>query len=249
MLKAVIIDDENKSRRILSKLIEEYCPEVLLVGTANQAATGVELVKKTKPNIVFLDIEMPREDGFAFIEAFEDMDFEIVFTTAYEQYALKAFQAAAAGYLLKPIVIDELINIVNTIKSFLILENPNAPFGLIEVQTSLGKSKKLMLPIQYGITYLDWEKISFIESQGRKSVVSLIDGGKEVTTFNLKKCLELLQRESFIRVHKSYLINIRKIARYVKGKDGHIWMECGNRIDIGQFYKHDFLEALSFFIR
>lgn len=241
-LKAIIVDDEAKSRRILKHLIEEYCPDVIVADLAEDVFSAVKAINTHKPDIVFLDIEMPNHTGFKLIELFEDVFFDVVFTTAYQQYAIKAYSILATGYLLKPINIDELINVVENIRT---IRNRST----LPSEQTKKQNKKVVLPTPNGLIYLLYDEISYVKAEGRHAKIFLNDKSSHSITRSLKDCLETLRTGNFIRVHKSFLINLSFIKRYSKGRDSFIEMENGDRIDVGKNYKDDLTNAISDFLK
>ncbi|MEL6863271.1 MAG: LytTR family DNA-binding domain-containing protein [Bacteroidota bacterium] len=243
-LTAVIIDDEARSRRTLGHLIKEYCHQVQIVGEAEDVLSGVKVIQNTQPDIVFLDIEMPNYSGFQLIEYFDQINFDIIFTTAYEEYAIKAFKVSAIGYLLKPINIDELIAAVAKAER---LRNKRQTQGQIAPSTE--KGRRIILPAQNGMIYLNLDEICYLESEGRYARVHLIDGSDLLTTKSLKDCQDLLNHPFFLRVHRSYIINLSYIKKYTKGRESFVLMENKAQIDVGKNYKEELSRILSFFIK
>jgi len=249
MLSAIIVDDEARGRRTLETMVTEYCPSVKVVALAEDVLSAVKAINLHKPDIVFLDIEMPNYSGFKLLELFEEITFDVVFTTAYEQYAIRAFKVdAAAGYLLKPIDIDELIEIVKRI------EGMRSTVKTIETQpspipASPNNSNRTMFPAQSGVLYLNIDEINHLESDGRYTNIFLVDGSKVLTTYSLKECEQKLRHDTFIRVHRSFIINLAFIKKYARGRDSFIQMENGAKVDVGKNYKDDLIEAVSYFIK
>lgn len=241
MLRAVIVDDEKKSRRILNALIKDYCPDVQIVGMAEDVLSGVKLIHQVKPDLVFLDIEMPNYTGFKLIDFFEDIQFDIVFTTAYEEYAIKAFKLPITGYLMKPIDIDDLQGTIARIQ--------NKKSISIAKQTKPLPKGKLTLPTQDGLLYALPDEIMYIESEGRYTKVYLIDGSMIVTTKNLKELTEQFKGTLFVRIHRSFIINLTFINKYSKGVDSYVQLENKTRIDVGKKFKENLSEAISAFLK
>jgi len=246
-LKTIIVDDEAKARRILAELLKDYCPEVELVDTAEDVLSGVKAIQSHKPDLVFLDIEMPNYSGFKLVEYFDDVDFDIVFTTAYEQYAIKAFKVRAQGYLLKPVDIDDLTAVVQKVlqqRNEEVNTNDSSP----EEEPS-NTGGRMQFPAPNGIVYLKDEEIYYIESEGRYSNIYDKDGAKLVTTKPLKDLESMLSTSSFIRVHRSYIINLAYIKHYARGRDSHVILENDQRVDVGKHYKDDLNKAVSLFLK
>lgn len=249
MLKAIIVDDEARSRRILQQFVEEYCTDVQVVATAEDVLTGVKAINEHQPDIVFLDIEMPNYSGFKLVEFFDDADFEIIFTTAYEHYAIQAFKASAIGYLLKPIDIDELIEVVQKVTKIRGLNTSRARLATLKVNLAEEKSKRIVLPAQNGLLYLNIDEINYIESEGRYAKIHLIDNSSMICTSNLKECETIFVDAPFVRIHRSCIINLAYIKKYSKGRDSHVVMENDAKLDVGKNFKDDLVSSIALFLK
>jgi two-component system, LytTR family, response regulator len=213
MLKAAIIDDEAKARRILAAFIEEYCPQVALVGNAPDVVQGVKLIQREKPDIVFLDIEMPGYNGFQLLEFFDDIDFEIIFVTANNEFALKAFQVSAVDYLLKPLQITQLVKAVE--KAEKIKGNSLIKERLATLKTNMEQQqiKKIVVPVSEGSLFIELKDITHLRAEGSYVNIFLKDGNKILVSKNIKDYEDqLTSAEGFFRTHRSFLVN----ARYIK---------------------------------
>ncbi len=249
MLKAIIVDDEARGRRILQQFIEEYCPTVTIVGTADDVLSGVKAINAYQPDVVFLDIEMPNYSGFKLIEFFDELTFEIVFTTAYERYAIQAFKASAIGYLLKPIDIDELIEVVARVEKLRKMANLKERINTLKANLSNEKSQRIILPAQNGLLYLNLNEINYIESEGRYTKVHLVDNSTMICTNSLKECEVTFLGTPFVRIHRSIIIHLAYIKRYSKGRDSYVVMENEAKLDVGKNYKDGLSDAVSMFVR
>ncbi len=247
MLKAVIVDDETLSRQSLEKLIVDYCPEVEVVAIAVDIVSAVKEINAHQPDLVFLDIELPNYSGFELIECFDEINFDIVFTTGYEQYAVKAFKFSAAGYLLKPIDVEELSEVVKRIKTR--RKKRQEMQTESKGQMAIGKPQRLILPAQNGLIYLNLDEVIYLQAEGRYTHIFLMDGSSSTTTKNLKDCLAIIGLPSFLRIHRSYIINLIHLKRYARGRDSFVLMENEERIDVGKNYKEDLSKIVSFFIK
>ena len=242
MLKAIIVDDEARSRRILNHLVDEYCDGVEVVEMVEDVLMAYKAINTHTPDIVFLDIEMPNYSGFKLLDLFDELDFDVIFTTAYEHHAIKAFKISASGYLLKPINIDDLVKVVEKVKS-----------KRLETETAANESgiqkEKVVLPTPNGMIYLLLDEICYLQSDGRHTKIFLTDQSSHVTSLSLRGCLDLLKNGTLLRVHKSHVINLAYIKKYAKGRDSYIEMENGERIDVGKSYKDHLAQAISLFIK
>jgi len=247
-MKAIIIDDEANNRRVLQSLIKEYCPQVKIVASANDVLSGIKVIHQHIPDLIFLDIEMPNYNGFKLIEYFEEPYFEIIFTTAHEQHAFTALKKDAIGYLLKPIDIDELINTVTLVEKKLKKQQAQI-HNNIPTSPKYSATKKIKIPAKKGFLFLAVNEILFLRADGRDTFITLISGEIVKTSLNLKECEKILFYTPILRVHRSNMINLAYVKKYVKKLDSYLVMENGERLDIGQAYKEQLLTALSFFVK
>ncbi len=242
MLRSIIVDDEGKSRRALRRMIESYCPGLEVLGEAHDAYSGIELIKEQDPDLVFLDIEMPLLNGFKLLEILGDFTFDVIFTTAYEQYALKAFKVSAVDYLLKPIDIDELVGSVEKVaekRARNLRQKDSTP----KDSTS---NVDLVLPSTSGILFINKVEIMHIEAEGRYAKLVLQDGETQVTTKSLKSLEEMLSTSSFYRCHKSYVVNLKKIVSLKKGRPLYLVLENGTELEVGRNKREELLDLLGF---
>lgn len=245
-MRAIIIDDEKKGREILKSLIETYCKEVEIIAEASSAAEGYELIQKHDPDVIFLDVEMPSGDGFSLLERFEEISFQVVFTTAFDDYAIKAIKFHALDYLLKPIDIDELRGAVENVKKAL-KEEQGASKRYMELLQSrkMEHSGKLALPIKDGIIYLSISEIIRVESDGAYSIFYTDNGKKHLSSKNLGEYEEILPSFGFFRVHRSHIVNIKKVKKFIRNDGNFIEMEDGSRVEIARRKKDEFLQVMN----
>ncbi|MCX6204743.1 MAG: LytTR family DNA-binding domain-containing protein [Bacteroidetes bacterium] len=208
MLKAIIVDDEGKARRILERFIVEYCPQIEIVAMAEDVPQAVKAIQKTNPDVVFLDIEMPGYNGFQLLEFFDTIDFEIIFTTAYSEFALRAFQVSAIDYLLKPIQIDQLTQAVQKLEKMhghsLIKER----LATLEKNLEEYKIKKIVIPLSEGSLFVELKDILYLKAEGSYANILFKDGNKVIVSKNLKDYEDqLTMEEGFFRTHRSFLVN------------------------------------------
>jgi len=246
-LKAVIVEDELASRETLTAYIEKYCPDVELLGDADSVKSGLEIIKLHKPDVVFLDIEMPYGNAFDLLEQVTDVNFEVVFVTAYSNYAIKALNLSASYYILKPISIDELMNAVEKIKS----NRDNNEISihskvlLDNIQEVNKPNHKIVLPMLNGFEIVHVKEIIRCQANDNFTEFHLKDGSKKLISRTLKFYEELLKEFDFIRVHKSHLINFQYVTKYIKGKGGQVEMSDGSTVDVSINRKAEFLEKFS----
>jgi two-component system LytT family response regulator len=243
MIKAIIIDDEARARRILEALLREYCPDVAVVATAEDVPSGVLAINQHKPDVLFLDVEMPGYTGFQLLDFFKEIDFDIVFTTAHSDYAIQAFRVSAIDFLLKPIQISELINTVAKIK---------LKHGLNKERLSVLKEnfkdnaiKKLALPVAEGLLFVEAEDISHLEADGAYTRFHFSDGRKIVVSKKIKEFEDVLtQQSNFFRTHRSFIINLKKMKQYVKQEGGYVLLENAIQIPLARERREEFLSVI-----
>ena len=242
-MDVLLIDDEKKARQVLRVLLEENCPKITKIHQAENLMDGVAMIREHHPRIVFLDIEMPEHSGldiFDFIDK-EDYDFEIIFTTAYSEYALQAFQLSAIDYLLKPVRPSSVKDAVDKVVSF--IGNTQLNERLKELKESLKSSgfRKIGLPYSDGIKFVDFGEIILLKADGMYTKVATLTTTILVSR-PLKYFVELLDNiKTFYRPHRSYLINLSHIKEYVKKDGGYILMENDERVSISKDKKDEFL--------
>ena len=239
-LKAVVVDDEINSRTILRNYLSKYCPTVKVIGEAGSVAETIEILKSVEnPDIVFLDVEMPYGNAFDFIEQVPDRDFEIVFVTAYDHYAVEALNAQATYYLLKPIAIDQLIQAVQHVTH--IKEREKELLDKILVPKITITDSKITIPTQDGFEILSISDILYCEADDNYTKIYLEKGSKLVSK-TLKYFEDLLKDKGYARVHKSYLINVNKITKYKKGKGGSVTLSSGKELPVSSSKKANLLD-------
>ncbi|MFK8037526.1 MAG: LytR/AlgR family response regulator transcription factor [Crocinitomicaceae bacterium] len=226
-LRAIIIEDESQSRDILKQYLTKYCQDVLLEGEAANINEGEVLISATKPQLVFLDIEMPFGSGFDLLERLPQINFEVVFITAYSDYAIQALNISAAYYILKPIAIDDLVNAVDKVK--MKLEEGSNSFSSTKllaenIKAIHQQSQKMVLPKMDGFDVVKIADIIRVEAADNYAIVHAIGNKKYVISKTLKHYEDLLTDFGFLRSHKSHLVNLRHIIKYKKGKTGELFL-------------------------
>jgi two-component system LytT family response regulator len=246
MIKSVIIDDEKDSRDILANYLSKYCPDVTVSGFGESVATGIEAIKKYQPDLVFLDIEMPYGNGFDLLDKIPDINFETVFVTAFNNYAIQALNQSAAYYLLKPIDIDELVKAVDKIKKERAAQNYTQHAKLLLQNIRTGSQQKIMLPTMEGFEIVTINTIVHCEAVDNFTRFHFDpDNGPKVPLLicrSLKYFEEILSNHRFLRIHRSHLINPEFVIRYTKGKGGSVIMKGNQEIEISPNKKKEFLE-------
>jgi len=244
-VKILIIDDEPKARSILRNIITEYCRGVMQLDEASSVNEAVKLINKQQPDIVFLDIEMPNENGFALFDYFNIPPFETIFCTAYSEYALQAFEVSAIDYILKPISVSKVqLAIEKAIKTRgqnKIIEQVSA----LKENLSVQQLQKIGLPLSDGLQFLKIEDLLYFEADGSYTNVITIKE-KYLVCKKIKEFDELLQNDNrFYRVHRSFLVNIHKISKYSKKDGATLVVENNKVIPVAREKKNGFDEFIN----
>lgn len=240
MLKAVIIDDENDSRQILANYLSKYCPDVKVCGFGESVATGLEAIKKYEPEIVFLDIEMPYGNGFDLLDKVDNINFETVFVTAFDNYAIRALNQSAAYYLLKPVDIDELIKAVEKIKLDREKENYSSRAQLLATNIH-AERQRIMLPTLEGFEIVTIHSILYCEAADNFTKFFFENGNPILICRTLKYFEDILTEHRFVRIHRSYLINPEFVIRYSKGKGGSVTMKNNQELEVSPNKKKELM--------
>lgn len=243
MITAIIADDEMKSRQTLAGILKKYCPTVHLLGEAASAAEAYSLINSQRPQLVFLDVSMPHEDGFELLKKFDKLFFEVIFITAYEQYALKAIKVCALDFLLKPLDIAEVRNAVEKAEHNIAEKNDNHLLAqlLHNLNTPKTGHNKIAVPTRTGLDFIKLEDIIRLEAESNYTVIHLPAAKKIVSTRHLKEYEDILPPDHFFRAHHSHIINLAHIINYYKGEGGYVKMADGSTVDIAKRKKKDFL--------
>lgn len=243
ILRAIIVDDEKHSRDGLQFLLEKHCPEVTVVAACGNSADALEAIDRHQPQLLFLDVEMPGRDGFELLEACNAPRFAVIFTTAYDHYAMQAIRHSALDYLLKPIDVAELQAAVTKAASQQGRTNEKKVEELISfLHQHLQQGERLALPTPMGLRMMVVKDIIRCESDGAATYVYVQHENKPVmVSRTLKEMEELLKDKGFFRVHHSYLVNLSFMDKYIKGDGGEIIMSDGQRVPVSRQKKQDFL--------
>lgn len=243
MIKTVIIDDEPKARSALKTIIENYCDSLEVIGVAENVLSAIKVIEQTEPDLVFLDIRMPELDGFRLLEFIEEREFQVIFTTAYEKYALNAHKFNAIGYLLKPIDIEELQSLITKVET-LVNKNKVKEQDWSKYVNVNREKQTLVVPKVGGIIRLNFQDILYVKSKGRDSIFFCSDGRQFTSSLNLKMIVGILYRTTFLRIHKSIIVNLFHIKRFSKGKESSIMLYNDVMLEVGKTYK-DKLNAIT----
>jgi two-component system LytT family response regulator len=244
MLKAIIVDDEPYCCESLVTLLEENS-ELTIVAVCHNGMEGLTAIKIHSPDLVFLDVEMPKMNGFEMLGQLRQVDFEIIFTTSYDQYALKAIRFSAIDYLLKPVDSDELQQAIQKV-----LHRTQKPISqqleilMQRLHHPAAPMNKIAMPTMEGLQMIPVASIISCESDSNYTILQLKNNKKLIVSRTLKEIEELLQEHSFVRVHRCYLVNLNEVEKYIKGEGGYLVMSDGSSIDVSRNKKEELMKKL-----
>jgi two-component system, LytTR family, response regulator len=245
ILNAILVDDEPAARMMLGQILKEHCPMVHLIGEASDVKSAVKLINKEAVDLVFLDIEMPEENGFALFDYFNDPSFETIFCTAYSEYALQAFEVSAVDYVLKPISISKVIQAIEKATKLIGQNQIAQRVNTLKENLAMDKLQKIALPMADSLVFVQLEDIFFFEADGSYTHV-VTKTGKFLVSRKIKEFDELLAGDTrFYRIHRSYLINTHHIVRYNKKDGAMIEFANGFGVPIAREKVKDFDEFIA----
>jgi len=249
MIRSVLIDDERNALEMMEWLLKTYCPQVEIVAMCDSSVQGIEAINKHRPDLVFLDIEMPNLNGFDLLEQFDKPFFDVVFCTAYDQFALRAFRYSALNYLLKPVDPFELKSTVERIeekKSSISKEQLSLLLQTMQ-QPAKTTPQRIALTTGDGLVFVPTTDIIYCEAESNYTNVVLSGGKKVLVSKVLKDIDEVLSGPDFYRVHSSFLINLNRIKKLVRGDGGYIIMDNDATVNISRSKRQDFMERFEKF--
>ncbi|MGS2727559.1 LytR/AlgR family response regulator transcription factor [Psychroserpens sp. BH13MA-6] len=238
-LRSIIVEDEETSRTILKNYLHKYCPNVEVLGEAGNVEDALILIRNQELDLVFLDVEMPYGNAFDLLDKVGDINFETVFVTAYNHYAIDALNAHASYYLMKPISIDELIKAVDYVAE--IKTKEDALQDQVLVPKTNNVNGKITIPQQDGFDVLETADILYCKADDNYTEIYLNTNKKKLVSKTLKYFEEALSDSGFARVHKSYLVNVNEVKKYIKGKGGSVVLSNGKEIMVSASKKSDLL--------
>jgi two-component system LytT family response regulator len=245
-LKAIIIDDESSSRNTLRQKIGTYCRQLEIVAECENGESGIETIDRVKPDIVFLDVEMPRMNGFLMLQNLKNRDFELIFTTAYDHYAIRAIRYSALDYLVKPIDVEELK--AATIKAVekRAQHSPNQRIETLlhNLLDEKSGANRIAIPSQEGLQFVEIADIIYLEAESNYTIIYIREAHKITVSKTLKDFEELLSQQLFIRIHHSHIINKSHIQKYIRGEGGQVIMTNGKILDVARRKKEEFMKAI-----
>jgi two-component system LytT family response regulator len=245
MIRAVIIDDEPYCCETLGVLLDRYCPDVAVIESYHNGMDALAAIQKQSPHLVFLDVEMPKMNGFEMLEQLPSINFDLIFTTSYDQYALKAFRFSAIDYLLKPIDREELQKAVQKIVHRTQVPTAQQLEILFQkMHRSTTPVGKIAMPTMEGLQMVTIDSIISCDAERNYTILRLKNKDKVIVARTLKDVEELLEDHAFVRVHHSYLVNLNEVIKYVKGEGGYLVMSDGSDIDVSRSKKDVLMKRL-----
>jgi two-component system LytT family response regulator len=242
-IRTILIEDEHKSLMTLEILLERYCPEVEIIGTGRNVEEGIKVIRDTNPDLVFLDIAMPDGDAFDLLDRLGKIDFEIIFITAYNDYALKAFEFSALHYLLKPVNYTDL---QQAVQRFLKMQPDKTLQSRLELMNHNLRNHydKITLPGNDGLEIIALQDIIRIEASSNYSLVYLTSKATLIISKTMVQFEEILKDSNFIRIHNTHMVNLRHVKKYQRGQGGLVILDDGTQLAVSRSRKNEFLEGL-----
>lgn len=246
MINCIIVDDEERSRESLSKLLVKHCPEVNIVAKAEDITTAKDYILKLQPDLVFLDVEMPKNSGFDLLNEFKTINFSVIFVTAHEGFALKAFRYSAIDYITKPIDYRLLIEAINKFnqKQKIELKQQRLELLLENISNNPRQFNRIAIPNLHGFKLINISEIIYCEGDGNYTKIFLLNGEQLLSSKTLKYFDEMLPLSTFFRIHKSYLININLIDTYHRNESNYVIMKNHCTLEVSERNRKEFLNKL-----
>jgi two-component system, LytTR family, response regulator len=244
ILKCIIVDDELRARNGLKKLIENYCADIVVTEMADSVASARAAIAAHKPDLVFLDIDMPGGDGFDLLEQLDSIDFEVIFATAYDQFALKAIKFSALDYLLKPIDLEELIAAVDKVQKKKGAFPDRERYQSLKANIAQKNLERIALPAYDGLIFVNIKDIIRLQSDGSYTIFHTTTNKNIMVTKSLGEYEEILEENGFFRTHHSHIVNINRVQKYVRGRGGYVVMDDGSSVDVSARRKDEFMALL-----
>ena len=247
MITAVQVDDEASAREFLRSRLSDVAPEVQVLGEAKNIDEAASMIADTKPQLVFLDVEMPGGNGFDLLKRLGRWDFDVIFTTSHQHYAIQAIRFSALDYLLKPVDPQELgIAIGKAADATHLPQHPAQFMALLKNLAQRAENgRRIALPVTDGLEMVSIDDILYCESDGHYTTLRLVDKRRLTVSRNVGQFEEMLDKDQFIRVHHSFLVNMGRVSRYVKGEGGELIMADGSNVQVSRRKKQEVLDALA----
>ena len=248
MIRCILVDDESNSLEMMEWLLKTYCPQVKIEAMCQGAAEGIEAIEQFRPDLVFLDIEMPHMNGFDMLEKIGRINFDVVFCTAYDQFAIKAFKYSALNYLLKPVDPDDLQQTIRRIEEKKTVPGKEQIDLLLQNLKQAAKPalQRIALTTNDGLLFVSTADIMYCEAESNYTSVVLA-GRKVLVSKTLKEIDDALEGQEFYRIHNSFLVNLNHIQKYVRGDGGYVVMNDGKAVSISRSKRQEFMEMFSKF--
>jgi two-component system LytT family response regulator len=245
MLKCIIVDDEFKSRESLKALVEKFCENIQVAALCQDIKEALLAISEYKPDVLFLDIQLQRETGFDLLEKLDKIDFEIVFTTAFSEFAVRAFKFSAIDYLLKPVDVTDLRKAIEKVRKRILSDISERMTHLAQtIKGNTFKNSRLALPSNDGLVFVNVDHILYCEASGNYTNIHMEDARKFIVSRTLKDYEDMLVDLDFFRIHNSYLINLNAIKKYIRGEGGQVVMANEQALDVSKAKKKGFLERI-----
>jgi len=236
MLKAILIDDEPDSIRLLALQLKAHCPHVEIVGQYTGSIDGLQAIRSLKPDLVFLDVEMPEMNGFELLDQLDDIFFSLIFVTAYNEFALKAFRFSALDYLVKPLDTSELQEAVKKAEKRQGVDQRQIELLRSQLQRQQ-QPQKIAVPFHTGVVFVELKDLVYCEAEGNYTKLFLANGKNYLLSKTLREVQEVLEERSFLRVHREYLINLDHIKSYHKGDAAYLVLQGDINIPVAKNQK------------
>jgi two-component system, LytTR family, response regulator len=244
-MNSIIVDDDNSCIDTLEAILKVYCPQFEILGTANTLTEAVKLINSKQPDLVFLDVEIGNESGFDLFKYFSSPKFKVVFTTAHEKYALKAIKSSCYDFLLKPIVIQEVVNMVSKLegeKNIRPAESMNVLLDNLKSENNV--LQKIAIPSVDGYAFININDIISLEADGKYTRIETTGGVKSLSTKNIGEFEELLDQDLFFRTHKSWIVNLNHVKKFLKN-DSKVLLSNEKTADVSSRKKDEFLKLFN----
>lgn len=242
MVKAIIIDDELNSRELLQNMLENFCSGVQVEGLGVDVETGIELIRQTEPDLVFLDVEMPGGDGFAVLDAFPEPDFKVIFVTGFSPKAYRHYELASLAWVEKPVDLEDLQAAVE--KSGLMPATAQVQLEVARNAMEGKQVQELILPSGGGYERIEFQEVAYLEAHRAYAAFHLVSGEEKLASFSLSHYEKLLPKNLYFRIHKSYLINVQMVKGFESGRGGNLTLKNGVKLPIATRRKADFVKFM-----
>jgi len=243
-IKSILVDDEKHGRENLAGILAKYCPDVLVLGEANSVESAITFIQNETPDLIFLDIEMPKANGFQLLEHLPEITFEVIFVTAYDNYAIKAIRFSAADYILKPINYKEVKAAVEKVMQRLKQKVENERMKVLQQNMYQPENPRIGLPTGDRIEFVEVKNIIHCKGEGNYTHIYMEGQKRLLVAKTLVEFEELLTEYSFVRTHKSHLVNLKHVSAYLKTDGGMLQLSSGEKVAISRRRKDEVLKRL-----